>query len=108
MEKHTRRYPDGYKAESNAVLKAWRDRLEKHPAADAFAHLAALCHELGVSAPTITFATKEDHARVLHVLRGEAGGDPAHFDALHVIGMPPSFYGISFDYPGQFVRKARG
>lgn len=78
----------------------------KHPVADAFAHLAAMMHESDVGdMPSLVFSTKEDFHRVLRSLQDEVGGDPAHFDGLAVMGMAPSFYGISFEYDGQFKRK---
>lgn len=73
--------------------------MTKHPVADAFAHLAAMMHECDVAElPRLVFKTKEDHQRVLRALQNEVGGDPAHFDALAVISMDPSFYGIEFGY----------
>lgn len=72
---------------------------DKHPVADAFAHLHAVLHESDVEAmPQLIFRSKEDYERVLRALQKEVGGDPAYFDALHVISMAPRFYDIEMDY----------
>lgn len=75
---------------------------DKHPVADAFAHLAAVMHECDIAEmPQLVFRSKTDQQKVLWALQKEAGGDPAHADALMVIGMAPRFYNIEIDYPRQ-------
>jgi hypothetical protein len=77
---------------------------DAHPVADAFAHLHAVLHESDVvSMPQLLFRSKEDYQRVLRALQNEVGGDPAYFDALHVISMPPRFYDIEMDYPNRML-----
>ena len=81
----------------------------KHPVADAFAHLAAMMHECDVeSMPTLVFANKVDHSRVMMALQREVGGDPMHEG---VIATAPTFYGVGIEYSdmvaGQFKRRMR-